>query len=116
MYYTGTGLTRDYSEAARWVRMAAEQGYARAQLDLAYLYEQGKGVPVDYTAAYIWYKAALSRGEKRAGAQLKSLSSVMSQGQIQRANRMAAELSRSPSLPNHGTSSEAIDSLFGQKR
>ena len=39
MYYNGQGVQRDYAEAAKWVRKAAEQGYAPAQADLSYLDE-----------------------------------------------------------------------------
>jgi hypothetical protein len=92
MYYTGTGRKLDFSEAAMWVRRAAELGYARAQLDLGYLYEQGKGVPLDHIAAYMWYKAAVDRGEHRGITALKALSSVMTEAQIKQANVAAAEL------------------------
>ena len=52
MYYTGAGVPQDFSAAAKWVRRAAEQGYARAQLDLGYVYEHGLGEPVYYVSAY----------------------------------------------------------------
>jgi TPR repeat protein len=52
MYYTGRGIGRDYAEAAKWTMRAAEHGYAFAETDLGYLYEQGKGVPLYYLAAY----------------------------------------------------------------
>ena len=31
MYYNGQGVQRDYAEATKWVRKAAERGYAPAQ-------------------------------------------------------------------------------------
>jgi uncharacterized protein len=97
MYYTGTGLPLDYSEAAKWVRLAAEQGFARAQLDFGFLYEQGKGVPQDYISAFAWYKAAEDGGQKQAGAQLKSVSRVMTRRQLSAAIEKAASVSRSSS-------------------
>jgi TPR repeat protein len=98
MYYTGTGVTLDYSEAAKWVQKAAEQGYARAQIDLGHLYEQGKGVPLDYVSAYAWYKLALAGGDERGRARMKSLSQVMTQEQISEATVRAEQFpgSRSP--------------------
>jgi hypothetical protein len=51
MYYNGAGVARDYAEAAKWARTSAEQGYAPAQIDFGYLYEQGKGVALDYVKA-----------------------------------------------------------------
>ncbi len=35
-------MTRDYEEAARWYRKAAEQGDALAQVLLGVMYEEGK--------------------------------------------------------------------------
>jgi TPR repeat protein len=52
MYYTGSGVPLNYSEAAKWTLKSALQGYAWAQIDMAYLYEQGKGVPLDYVSAF----------------------------------------------------------------
>jgi TPR repeat protein len=108
MYFTGTGVSLDFSEAAKWVHRAAELGYAPAQLDLGYLYEQGKGVPLDHIAAYMWYKTAAAGGEHRAAAQLKILSSVMTEGQIQQATAGAAELKISPPVSSAATGSSSV--------
>ena len=37
VYYEGRGVARDYAEAARWYRKAAEQGHASGQLNLGAL-------------------------------------------------------------------------------
>src|SRR5689334_18002882 len=108
MYYTGTGLKRDFTEAAKWVRKAAMLGYARAELDLGYLYEQGKGVPPDHVAAYMWYKIAAAGGERRAVAQLKSLSSVMTEAQIRQATIAAAELNIHTPNPSSASGSASV--------
>src|SRR6266478_1681774 len=116
MYYTGTGVTLDYSEAAKWVRKAAEQGYARAQIDLGYLYEQGKGVPLDYVSAYTWYKLAVAGGDDRGRERIKSLSRVMTQEQIRDASNRAAQFPGSRS-PHEGLSnSNGIRSSFVERR
>ena len=56
-YVTGEGVAEDLSEAARWLRMAAEQGHAgTAPFTLAYiLYRQRlvKGTTEDNREAYI---------------------------------------------------------------
>jgi TPR repeat protein len=92
MYYTGTGIAADYTEAGKWTRLAAEQGYAPAQTDLAYLYEQGKGMPLDYVNAYVWYRAASATGDKRAAAKLKELKHRMTPRQIGIATNRAEEM------------------------
>ena len=43
MYREAEGVPRDYAEAVKWYRKAAEQGYARAQHNLRLMYEKGQG-------------------------------------------------------------------------
>jgi TPR repeat protein len=112
MYYTGTGLRLDNQEAARWVRMAAKQGYAPAQLDLGYLYEQGRGVALDYSAAYMWYKAAADRGAKAADAQLKKLSGLLTRAQVKQASEAAAKLTGTLPTFDLGTGVTSVGGLM----
>ncbi len=51
----------DFSDAAEWFRKAAEQGYSRAQKNLAVLYEQGLGVPKDPEKAFKLYRQAIGQ-------------------------------------------------------
>lgn len=44
--------------AVKWLNRAAEQGFKRAQVNLAYLYENGLGVPRDEDKAVQWYAKA----------------------------------------------------------
>ena len=44
-YMKGRGVSLDYSEAAKYLRAAAEQGLPEGEVALAYLYEHGEGVP-----------------------------------------------------------------------
>ena len=116
MYYTGTGVKLDYPEAAKWVQQAAVAGYAPAQVDLGYLYEQGKGVPLDYVSAYTWYKLAVAGGDDRGRERIKSLSRVMTQAQIRDASNRAAQFP-GYRLPREGLSnSNGIRSSFVQRR
>lgn len=50
-----SGLKKDYLEASRWYRLAAEQGDPFAQASLGLLYRFGKGVEQDYVQAYMWF-------------------------------------------------------------
>src|SRR5690242_15664707 len=61
-YMSGTGVSQDYQEAARWYGEAAVQGSADAEFGLGYLYEQGKGVGRDYRQALAYYTAAAKQG------------------------------------------------------
>jgi hypothetical protein len=61
MYALGNGVPQDYTEAMKWYRLAAEQGHAKAQLNIAVMYGNGQGVPKDYLLTYMWaYIAAAS--------------------------------------------------------
>ena len=48
----------DYSEAVKWLRMAAEQGNSDAQNALAGMYLDGLGVPQDVAEAVKWFRMA----------------------------------------------------------
>ena len=58
---------KNYSEAVKWYLKAAEQGYADAQNNLGFCYDNGKGVEKDPKQAVYWYQKAAEQGY--AGAQ-----------------------------------------------
>jgi uncharacterized protein len=45
-----------YKEAAKWYKLAAEQGNSIAQADLGDAYYEGKGVPQNYKEAVKWWE------------------------------------------------------------
>ena len=62
----GEGVSEDDAEAARWYRMAAEQGDAGAQYNLGVRYANGEGVPEDDAEAARWYRMAAEQGDADA--------------------------------------------------
>ena len=66
MYDTGRGVPQNDAEAARWYRMAAEQGNAKAQLNLGQMYNIGKGVPKDVVETARLFRLAAEQGNARA--------------------------------------------------
>ncbi len=60
MHEDGQGGERDFAEAARWYRRAADRGNAAGQLSLARLYDRGQGIEADKIAAFRWYRLAAS--------------------------------------------------------
>ena len=56
----------EYAMAARALRPPAEQGHARAQFVLGYLYQVGQGVPQDFAEAEKWYRKAAEQGNAKA--------------------------------------------------
>jgi uncharacterized protein len=62
MHAGGQGPTNNYVEAAKWFRMAADQGLPIAQHNLGGLYFSGRGVPQDFQEAAQWYEKAANQG------------------------------------------------------
>ena len=58
MYANGRGVPRDYAEAVKWYRLAADQGHSLAQYNLGVAYNSGQGVPQDDAQALMWLNLA----------------------------------------------------------
>ncbi len=56
----------DYATALQLWRPLAEQGHARAQVNLGHMYSKGRGVPLDDAEAVKWYRIAAEQGDARA--------------------------------------------------
>jgi hypothetical protein len=65
-YYVGRNIAADDAEAAKWYRLAAEQGHARARFNLGVMYYLGDGVPRDWEKAAKWYRLAADQGDADA--------------------------------------------------
>lgn len=64
LYEKGYGVPQDPNKAVGWFSKAAEQGYAHAQCNLAWYYEEGSGgVPQDSNKAVEWYSKAAEQGD-----------------------------------------------------
>jgi S1-C subfamily serine protease len=59
-------MTKDYAEAVKWFRRAAEQGDAFGQMSLAFCYGEGDGVARDCAEAANWYGRAAEQGNAAA--------------------------------------------------
>ena len=57
---------QQYAEVAKEYRKAAEQGDAKAQHLLGYMYNMGRGVQRNYTEAAKWYRKAAEQGNAKA--------------------------------------------------
>jgi TPR repeat protein len=69
----GTGIPRNYAEAAKWYGLAAKQGNAKAQNNLGEMYYQGEGVSKDDAEAVKWFRLAAEQGYSEAQHNLGSM-------------------------------------------
>ena len=51
----------DYAQAARWLRLAADQGHIGAQAALGFMYHRGQGVPPNDIEAIKWLTLATAQ-------------------------------------------------------
>jgi len=95
MYANGRGVPQDYAEAMKWCRLAAEQGYARAQYMLGIMYANGRGVPQNDVQAHMWFNLAASRApasERDEAIKMRNVAaSNMTPEQIAEAQKLARE-------------------------
>jgi len=114
LYHEGHGVPRDFNEAVRWFRLAAEQGAAPgasdAQFLLAWSYEEGAGVPKDYKEAARWYRQAADHGQPFAQTNL-GLAYVNGRG-VERDPAEAAELLRKAASRNYPPSLFSLGELY----
>lgn len=91
MYRRGYGVLKDYAEAAKWYRLAAEQGDADAQKNLGIMYEKGYGVPQDNVVSHMWYNISSANGAENAAENRDKRAGKMTQAAIEKAQAMARE-------------------------
>ena len=95
MYADGLGVPRDHNQEVKWLRMAAEQGFAAAQLRLAQLYARAQGTPEDHVRAYAWLNLGAAQcglTARKASPIKDTLSKQMTAEQLAEAEKFAAEL------------------------
>ena len=66
MHERGQGTPRSYVEAAKWYRLAADQGHAEAQFYLGAMYGSSRGVERSFKAAVWWYSKSAAQGYRDA--------------------------------------------------
>ena len=70
-YLQGQGVTKDFKEAVKWFRLAADKGNTEAMGFLGAIFvDGGNGVAQDYREAAKWYKLASQKGDVDAQAAL----------------------------------------------
>ena len=81
----------DDTEAVRWYRLAAEQGYALAQFSLGLMYFTGEGLPQDLVLAYMWCNLSAAQGNEVARVSKDRIEAQMTREEIAEAQRLSRE-------------------------
>ncbi len=82
---------RDYEQAVKWYKYAAERGYRRAQHRLGTMYAKGLGVGRNYIKAYAWCEVSAAQKSKYAVRKLKKIEAYLNPAQISDAQRLARQ-------------------------
>ena len=75
----------------KWYRLAAEQGTAKAQVNLGIMYYNGEGVPQDYVQAHMWFNLAASKGNENGRKNRDIIAKKMTPADVSKAQRLARE-------------------------
>jgi TPR repeat protein len=91
----GSGVPEDDKTAAKWWKLAAEQGNANAQSNLGGMYCNGQGVIQDNVYAHMWFNIAASSGDsENASGNRDIVAKQMTTSQLKTAQRLALECIR----------------------
>lgn len=109
LYLTGKGTLQDFSEASKWLILAAEQNHPLAQYELGLLYQVGQGVEMDNEKSYIWFNLAAAAGVEQAALARDKTMRSLSRAQLASAQKTAREW-----LLSKDKSEKQLSGLFGQ--
>jgi uncharacterized protein len=91
LYLDGRGTLQDFSEAAKWIILAAEQNHPLAQYELGLLYNTGQGVDLDNEKGYMWLNLAAAAGVEKAILARDKTKLALSPQQLMEAQKAARE-------------------------
>ena len=89
LYHDDNFLPQDYSEAAKWYTLAAEQGHASAQSNLGAMYYMGQGLLADFVLAHVWFNIGAANGSEPAAKNRELVAKTMTPEDISKAQIMA---------------------------
>ena len=84
-------MPQNCAEAAKWFRLAADQGHVVAQDVLGGQYFSGRGVLQDHVVAYMWLSLSAAQGDRDAAETRDRVMKLMIPAQIAEAQKLARE-------------------------
>lgn len=91
MYEEGTDVIQDDTEATRYYKLAAAQGYSDGQHMLGYKYFLGYGVIQNPVKAHMLFNLSAAQGHKFSMHARKSAADKMNRNQISQAQALERE-------------------------
>jgi TPR repeat protein len=104
----GAGLLGSDEQARKWLRRAAQQGYAEAQFNLGNLYQSASLWPSSTERgearieAYVWFQLAAAQGHARAAASCEMVNLQLTHAELAEGNRRANGFECKMEAPDHG--------------
>jgi TPR repeat protein len=92
----GKGGPKNYTDAIKWFRLAADQGLALAQFNLGLMYANGLG-PQDYVQAHMWLSLSATQGTQDAPRNREIVERHMTTAEIAEARELARDWKPKPS-------------------
>ena len=85
-----------YATALIYLRPLAEQGHARAQGTLGWMYESGRGLRKDKVMAYVWYDVAVANGHRKAHRNRYNAEAMLDKTQMAKARALSKRCFEKP--------------------
>ena len=82
---------QDFAEAAKWLKLAADQGYPLAQYELGLIYRTGHGVTIDQVQSYVWLNLAAAAGIQQAVAAREEVMRSLNGKQLAQAQKTSRD-------------------------
>ena len=91
LYYTGSGVRRDFAYARKLFLEAALENIPQAHMFLSLMHRRGDGVPQSYLLSYMWCDIAIGAGHEGATYVVQDLAEHLSGEEVQEAQRLSSE-------------------------
>lgn len=97
MYLNGHGITQNYGNAVKFLRLAVNQGNVNAMTELGDILALGTAYPKDIYRAHVLFNIAAVRGAPKAAEKRDALAKVMKIEELLQAQTEAEKYVEQPS-------------------
>ncbi len=91
LYYTGSGVPRDFARARELFLAAAEKNIPQAQMFLSLMHRRGDGVRQSYLFSYMWCDIAIGAGNEEATYVVQDIAEHLTGDEVLEAQRLSSE-------------------------